>query len=238
MKENGTKHLNYRVYTSMERALNVLLTGNLYISNGKNWNDREDSDIMRQRKLFGTCFSCSTRENIAMWMLYGDKSGKNGAMLKFTQSAIKEIMNLERISLGYFNDNGKYVESYILCRKNDDFRVFFTDMIYIDPCKNDKVKISYDKNIVTVDNSVLITNDIFYKNIAWEYEKECRLIIKLSKKCYENAENENLSIIKICLSNKTINKMKKNGLVRSPTYSGSAEYGLLSSLTGKVIWNI
>ena len=50
------------------------------ISNGANWNDVNDRTLMEANNAYGLCLSCSTRENIAMWMLYGANHGKEGAM--------------------------------------------------------------------------------------------------------------------------------------------------------------
>ena len=69
LKNNAEAHRNYKLYTSMGNALGIILTGHLYISNGENWNDVPDRNQMQEKDSFGLCFSCSTVENIAMWML-------------------------------------------------------------------------------------------------------------------------------------------------------------------------
>ena len=71
LKENGKAHQNYKLYLPMERALSFLLTGNLYLSRGTSWNDTSDRILADTNNIYSRCFSYSTRENIAMWMLYG-----------------------------------------------------------------------------------------------------------------------------------------------------------------------
>ena len=71
LSKNGLQHRRYKMYTSMERALEILRSGNMYFSTGRNWNDLQDRELMSRGRQYGGCYSWSTVENIAMWMLYG-----------------------------------------------------------------------------------------------------------------------------------------------------------------------
>ena len=238
LKFNAGRHLNYRVYTSMERALSFLLDGKVYVTDGKNWNDVNDRDILSNKKLYAKCFSCSTRENIAMWMLYGGERGTKGACLNFPASVMKEIVNKSQIERGSFDKKtGKFVSRYTLEAKQD-FEIFLIDVIYVDYCKNNKKKISYLEKSIVVEERILDNDDVFYKNVAWQYEKECRLIVRLSEYWEKKATNENIGIISITLSNKMINRMRKRGLVKSPVYEGDSEFGIPSTLVGTVEWKL
>ena len=95
LSENGLQHRRYKMYTSMERALEILRSGNMYFSTGRNWNDLQDRQLMSRGRQYGGCYSWSTVENIAMWMLYGAECGKNGAMLDFPQSIMAELVSSE-----------------------------------------------------------------------------------------------------------------------------------------------
>ena len=52
LKHNGKLHKNYKMYTSMEQAMSFLLSGNLYLTNGSNWNDKDDRELMKIRNTF------------------------------------------------------------------------------------------------------------------------------------------------------------------------------------------
>ena len=236
LQENGFMHRNYNWYTSMERALGFLLSGDLFITNGENWNDKDDGIVIKKRELYAKCFSCSTRENIAMWMLYGDKRGKNGALLNFYPSVIKEITNAETLLLGSF-DEGKYIARYKI-NNMSDYEIYLSDVLYVDYCKNDKVRLTCGDEHVVVNKEILNHEDIFYKNYAWEYERECRLIVRLSEKWKKQASDEKLDTICIKLSNEALTKMRKRDITRSPVYCGGAENGKKSILSGSIKWEL
>lgn len=56
LKHNGKLHKNYKMYTSMEQAMSFLLSGNLYLTNGSNWNDKDDRELMKIRNTFAKSF--------------------------------------------------------------------------------------------------------------------------------------------------------------------------------------
>ncbi len=222
----------------MERALGFLLSGKIYLNDGSNWNDTDDSAILKKRKLYAKCFSWSTRENIAMWMLYGDSRGKNGAMLSFPPSVMHELLECPQLELGFF-DNGKFQAKRILYNSSNDYDIFLSDVIYYDPVANGKCVLTLYDEHVTVDKEVAFGyRDIFIKNYAWEYERECRLLVRLNLKWQKIAEQEGLNTICVVLSNKAIIKMRKRDLIRSPIYNGKVDNGKNSVLSGKVNWNI
>ena len=64
LQDNGTRHINYKTYTSMEAALEFLLDGYLFVSDGSVWNDKADRNQMSDQKAYGKSFSFSTRENV------------------------------------------------------------------------------------------------------------------------------------------------------------------------------
>ena len=142
LRENALRHKNYNMYTAMDRAMCLLLTGNLYISNGQTWNDKLDRDIMKEQNAYGICMSCSTIESMAMWMLYSGDKGRNGALIRFLPSVIKEIVESATVELGAFSDKGKFIDNpMVLSRENEDFDIFMTDVVYTD-AKDDSGKLT------------------------------------------------------------------------------------------------
>ena len=238
LQENGAMHRNYKMYTSMERALGILVSGYLYLSNGRNWNDVDDATLMNVRKVYATCFSCSTKENIALWMLYGEKHGKEGAMLNFYPSVLKEIMRVETIDLGQFNNHHQFESKYTLTKKQNDYTIFMSDVVYTDTCNNGKVVLALGDEHVYADRNILNNENVFHKNYAWSYEKECRLIVRMKEMWKFRADREELSWIRIKIPEKMVTKMKKDRLIRSPVYAGGVAIGELSELTDKVNWDL
>ncbi|MCQ2496025.1 MAG: hypothetical protein MJ131_05480 [Lachnospiraceae bacterium] len=237
LRFNGGLHQNYKVYTSMERALAFLLTGKIYLSDGQKWNDKEDRISMNEKKVYGHSFSCSTKENIAMWMLYSGEHGKKGAVIDFLPSVIKSILDIDTVELGLFDGNGQFDKKYKLKKTDGSFDLFMTDVLYVDLCKN-KAKITVRNDHATVNPPILVHDDIFCKNYAWSYEVESRLVLRLSDEINKIAQNEKLTSIRITLPDKYLNRMRKDRLIRSPLYTEGVETGRLSELNKNVIWDI
>ena len=236
LKENGGAHKNYKMYTSMDRALEILLSGVLILGNGQKWNDKLDRNNMKRKEAFAACLSYSTSENIAMWMLYSGDNGKNGAALNFLPSVIKTFTKLDTIELGRFDDaSNQFKAFYELSAASKDFDVFLTDVVYIEELKN-KVRLSYSGNYKNVDREMLAHKDIFFKKYPWSYEQECRLVVRLSDEWQMKAVENDLSNVRLKLPKDVLAKMKEDRLIRSPIYSRRVGYGVKSSLTGEVDW--
>jgi len=46
LKKKAESSRNLKVYTSMERALGILVSGDIYLTPGSTWNDEEDFKLM------------------------------------------------------------------------------------------------------------------------------------------------------------------------------------------------
>ena len=239
LRENVLRHKNYNMYTAMDRAMCLLLTGNLYISNGQTWNDKLDRDIMKEQNAYGICMSCSTIESMAMWMLYSGDQGRNGALIRFLPSVIKEIVESATVELGAFSDKGKFIDNpMVLSRENEDFDIFMTDVVYTD-AKDDSGKLTASlwEDHEVMDWSVIRDAGVFHKHYAWSYERECRLIVSLSAEIRKQAEAQKLDTIRIHLSD-SARRSLKDRIVRSPVYVGKTDFGQVSTLHGEVDWNL
>lgn len=235
LRTNGLLHQNYKVYMPMDRALGLLLSGNLYISDGSRWNDTEDRELMKTKGVYGYSFSFSTSENIAMWMLYGGDGGKNGAMINFYPTIISEICDTSEIELGRFQ-NGSFDTKYKLERKT--YEIFMTDMLYIEKCKDSKVRISVAEQHSTVAEEIIKHRDIFYKKYPWSYEKECRLVVRINDEWQRIIKNEDIHVVKIKIGENGLRRLRMNRLVKSPIYNNRVDIGISSNLYGSVDWNI
>lgn len=240
LRENALRHRNYNMYTAMDRAMCLALTGNLYISNGQAWNDVADRDVMQRRSAFGICMSCSTIESMAMWMLYSGDKGKNGALVHFTPSIIKEIVELPTVELGNFDTCGKFTENpLVLSRKDKHFDIFMTDVVYTDTQEKDPTTLiaSLGEDHEHLDWRLLEEAGVFFKHYAWSYEKECRLIVTLSPEMQQKAAKNGLDTIRISLST-AAQRAIKDRVVRSPVYAGKTDFGNVSTLYGNVDWKL
>lgn len=233
LRENGQRHKCYGMYTSMDRAMCLLLDGCLYINNGQSWNDLPDRKQMHEKNAYGLCFSCSTLENIAMWMLYSGEHGKNGAMIQFPKSVMLEILSCEELEIGSFDDAGLFKASGAPLRKDKgDYEIFLTDVVYTEfrSGRDDIVILSRGEDHVTASADLLEGEDVFTKHYAWSYEKECRLIVRPSRV-------RNAPVLKIQLSKNAVRLLKEK-VVRSPVFSGKVCFGKPSQLNEQVKWDI
>lgn len=238
LRENALRHRNYNMYTSMDRAMCLVLNGNLYITNGQTWNDKQDREIMQRRAAFGICMSCSTIESMAMWMLYSGDKGKNGALVRFSPSVIKAIVETQTVELGKFDESGKFIDnSIVLARKNEHFHIFMTDVIYTDIQKKNPTTLiaSLGEDHEYMDWKFLEEAGVFHKHYAWSYEKECRLIVELSTENQKKAGDYGFNIIRITLP-EAARRALKDRIVRSPVYAGKTDFGKVSTLYGNVDW--
>lgn len=234
LSKNGLQHRRYKMYTSMERALEILRSGNMYFSTGRNWNDLQDRELMSRGRQYGGCYSWSTVENIAMWMLYGAECGKNGAMLDFPKSIMAELVSSEYIEVGSF-ENGTFVTKAKLLA-GQDFHIKLIDVIYSQfSKKGDRVMLTLGDEHVIVPAECLNHADIFHKYYAWAYERECRLIIHVNEGVM--ADMELPPVARIRLSENAVRIMKDN-LYRSPIFDGSCDLGKPSKLFNLVEWKL
>lgn len=100
----------------------------------------------------------------------------------------------ETIDLGRFGSDGMFQSVKTLQISQKEYEIFLTDIIYTDPCNDSggKAKLTLGDEHVTADESVLDDPGVFHKNYAWKYEKECRLVVRLSEKWKMEAAKNNL----------------------------------------------
>jgi len=256
LKVNGRSHINYKMYTSMQKALDFALTGTIILSDGSVWNDMEDREQMQNKKIFAKCMSFSTRENVANWMLYGDQLGKNGAMINLKKAAIDEILNTSTVSIAEVYSN-KIEEKRVLSKNDNEFEIFMTDIVYCDENKTkDSVSITYYDKSRDLKCHLFENRDIFKKKYEWAYEKETRLVVRpfeeaskyieeLKKKAEPKEEKteeektkEEKPYIAIIVNVSKKNRNDASRIVHSPVFKGGVFYGKPSELTGNVDWNL
>lgn len=104
LEERGSRHRNYRYYSSRSRIENILSESAIYCTDGSSWNDLRDREAFNppgsQEKRFGLCLSFSSTESVAMWMLYSG-SDRDGAMIDFDKRALLVLRKLTVSKLAF-----------------------------------------------------------------------------------------------------------------------------------------
>lgn len=226
-------HKRYKMYHSMETIEKIINNKTLYLTDGSRWNDVEDkSNFNSDEKIknFGICLSYSYSENVAMWMLYGGVKN-NGGMIDFYKSNINEILNIDEIEIGIFEE--KIFTSINKITKND-FKIDIIDILYYgegDDNENYYIKRSYEV-VKNYPKKIIDNLGNCKKVLPWEYENETRIIISIDRMLID----ENINACKISLSDKLINDISTR-IYHAPNYNGSLKYNS-SNLFGKIDWKL
>lgn len=237
LQSKAYNHTYYKVYSTLERVQSSLDNGLLYLSNGKNWNDKKDREEFNAEEndfvRFGLCLSCSKSENVAMWMLYGGMK-QQGVMLNFRQTQIKSLLKCEEIEFGYIDENTKnFICDRVLQR--DDFQIGLMDVIYFSKSEDGS---GYDikradevcKNIAT---DVVDKLDGIKKCYPWNYENECRLIVTVKRSAIDSRD----TIARIS-AKEILEQLSKEGrIILAPNFSGSASFSK-STMASQIEWNL
>ena len=231
--KKGENHKNYKTYSSQKFIREIINEQRIYLNDGSNWNDIADrkafnSDEM-EYKNYGKCFSFSESESVAMWMLYGGIDNC-GAMINFTQKDMKKLFGIEHIILGVF-ENGKFVEYSRL--KKDKFEIKLIDILYTRKgSRTCYVRRSTETNRNVAIDVIQSLGDECVKDVAWSYENECRLVVRIHKDYIKKNE----TVVKIDLSPYNFSESFER-VYHSPTYKGEKSYKK-SELSGYIDWDL
>lgn len=233
LSQKAHNHHYYKHYTALNRIENILENHTIYLSNGKNWNDKTDRDNFNNEKLdsvnYGVCLSFSKSENVAMWMLY---SGNNGAMLDYDKETIQALLDTECIELGHFQDYRFHSEMTL---KRGSFEISIFDIVYYN--QEDAEDICYVRRSSEVYKKYpkWKVDALTYqkKTLPWSYENECRLVVSIKREivaCVYDADTVAISFPK-----EKVVKLKKR-TYHSPN-SNDCKY-VESKLKNKINWDL
>lgn len=234
LKCKAKNHNSYKIYGEENKLKALYEDKKLYLSDGTGWNDIEDRNIFQAAndgyKYYARCFTFSISENVAMWMLYGGMRNQ-GIMVDVGKANINKIIKgCKEIILGNFDSNKKFIpgENAII---KDDFELYLIDILYY--CKSKKSNRCYDvkrsKEEVCVPEESIRTLNRVKKDYAWNYENECRLILKIKKDLCEKYTD---ALIDFNDMDITAFRIKS-----SPNYKGKNTYEK-STLNNKMSWNL
>lgn len=215
LKEKAINHNNYKHYvTNIDRIYNIYHEGALFLTDGSNWNDPEDkkafldSNSRSMSKKYGLCLSFSKSESVAMWMLYGGTQ-KKGAMIDINPKSIKQLLdtsNRPHVELGNFK-KGHW--NTVIELNENEYEVELSDILYYDTNKNAnnehmlKYDIKRSNERCSCDYNVIDNAPFLQKKVwAWNYENECRLMVKVDTKRISPLTNSNISAARVEFPNK------------------------------------
>ncbi len=230
LKEKGANHRSYKIYGTEKILRSVFVDKQLYLSDGSNWNDTVDGKEFSaedgEYKYYARCFTYSTSENVAMWMLYGGITDKKGVMVDMggAKNLNQIIEKCTKVDLGEFDGNPKKFKKSVTINK-DDFELYLIDIVYYGEAiskdeKDNKDKVYLKRSYESAPNAEKTCIDGLkraIKDIGWSYENECRLILKVKKKLCEGCSVAEINFSKIDLD-------KKITVITSPNYGEELEF--------------
>ena len=234
LKKKGRNHNNYKSYSSIGRVVDIRDSKKLYLSTGYDWNDISDRNRFNSDDYgvlhFGKCFSYSTDESVAMWMLYGGIDKRSG-MIDFTKKGMQGILSIPQIEFGYSDgDRGFVVEKTLT---SDSFDLYCVDIVYYKARQN-AYYIKRSDEHGSLDPSIFNRLSICKKAYPWQYEKECRLVCSVDKKLLSN----DCYVARIDLDGLDLGKSLEK-TYHGPNFPSIDTYNTLpSSLDNSIDWSL
>jgi len=232
LTKKANNHNCYKVYSTLDRVVEIRDNRCIYLGTGNKWNDIADRDSFNSDRYnvvnFGKCFSFSQDENVAMWMLYGGIEKKSG-MIDFTKKGMQNILKTQHIEVGYFECN-KYISCIRLPRES--FKIYLIDVVYYKKlAKGYYIKRS-EESVKNLSSEVFDGLVGCKKSYPWQYENECRLIISIDKAIIPSKCN----VVKIDLNGIDMGKSFER-IYHGPNYPNKDNKNTLpSNLDNSIDW--
>lgn len=235
LKKKARNHNHYKYYGRIERIFQIVKDKKLYLVDGKDWNDVTDRNNFIKSNPdyvnFGKCFSFAKDESVAMWMLYGGVFHSN-AMIDFRKSDMNRIVDVTKVSLGFFDkkQNDKFVAIKSIAKP--DFDIFLIDIVYYN--KDRKYIKRSNEDCCGIEADFIEKLGVCCKTFSWSYESECRLIVSVKKDIIP----DNCKAIEINLEGIDVSK-SLNNVYYCPNYRGIEIEGFKKSvLDGEIDFNL
>lgn len=157
----------------------------MYLTDGTSWNDKFDRERFNpsfmSTKRFGACFSASSVESVAMWMLYGGMDG-NGAMINFNRRTLQGAMGRESYECGWFDADGEF--QCLVELPADRLELRLVDILYFQNHADGNVTVgrsSLEGGRHVIGGEAFNGIEQIAKHQSWSYENEVRLVATISK---------------------------------------------------------
>lgn len=179
-KDLGTYRLYH--YTTAHNANEILKSGEFWLSRFRDMNDKNEAKLHENdgKNVFCLSFCSSNTEKIPLWYLYSGIVGK-GVSIAFTPGTMAKFINsIQKCELFKKQDRNKILKEigidgleiecgWVLYRKNGAGEVFYRNKwCLLENSENESDVTSLEKD------------KYFVKDYPWEYEREFRIVIKLT----------------------------------------------------------
>lgn len=254
------RHSKYFHYSSLENINSILESNEFWLGQVKRFNDSNDSEQFDDgNRNFSLCFSSGINENLPLWYFYGGISGQ-GARISFTKAKFKTFYENAKF---YLFPESKRNESIEITENNASIKI--SDVLYFKEDENanrkNEIQLKYNNltnYILKPEEFQLLKNHKkgFMKSIAWFYEKETRIHIRLNDELAKKIDKSKVYHIamhcddlskyasitfapnitkdmlnKILKDNKAIEEIYlKNSRVQLSEYNGSVYFNLKDKL--------
>lgn len=173
-------HDTFFHYTSLENINKILKSKKILCTKYGDSNDL--SEINPDDCVFHLCFSTGKYENIPMWYLYSGTDGKGGSLI-FKKSLIYDLINDNKYCLMLRNNSTDEFDEKCDLEPEKDFSLQIQDVIY-SVQENNHYTLKYNNRLRKFDKDefekFIADNKYFVKSLAWYYEKETRILVKLT----------------------------------------------------------
>lgn len=217
-------------YTKLNNIEKILKDKRFLMFHPGDSNDTSENDISEKKHKFYLCFSTGINENLPLWYLYAGVKGKGGC-IRFTKTMIGDLIEKGKFSLVEVekDNNHRKVKGmeYEKILEKDEYECTLQDVVYVGNSKKENfVNLKYN----TMTNYDQITkeeflkfennNQEFIKNLIWYYEKETRLLLKLTEKGIKKLEQDKDYAVIISFPEQIYKRIK---LVLAPEINGIEE---------------
>lgn len=209
-------------YTNISSFISMMDSGTIHLCNAKYMNDQleyNNGDERLWKDLFFTCFMLEDEESIGMWSMYA-QPWRDGIKISIPKDVLRkwvsEVERIEEIDLDSKKPTGRNIDN------SNDFKVWLSAVAYTDADRINRKKEAETLHWGTLKNqnfTFLNKYDAltgYLKDIAWAYEKEIRLKLKINR-------NHTFKRIAIKIPDYVINSMI---ITPSPLFDGDFKEAL------------
>lgn len=213
------RHTYYFHYTKAKTVKSILEKRSLWVTSITGFNDENDKNQFskeHKNQYYVFCFSVGINENIPMWYLYSGVDGK-GARISLTKNTVKKLIESSEYYLYELDSKGEIVNINNPVKKlveNEDFTREFRDVLYHEKgLKTMECQLKYG----TMTNYRITDKELqkycnkhkgFIKYLPWYYEKETRLVVRLSNNIVKELKDTSKYVIVLKFNDKLLRHMK------------------------------
>ena len=209
LEEQKFQHGQYCHYTSLRSLDSILGNKEFWISNVSYFNDCIDSNQFCEtdkQLCFALCFATGKHENLPLWYLYSGMSGK-GARVRFTKVSVRTqittgryfLRRIKRSETGGWEIDSSF--DAIELEEGKNMEKIWGDIVYYSNKNRDNPSLCVDLKYNTMTHHSFPANEFtdfqqnnigFCKGLIWYYEKETRLLVRLTNEAAETVLNDKI----------------------------------------------